>query len=284
MLKTAFISLVVVTGILVIYHLSIKSNIDDFFPDSTILQHVWANTRIFDYKGVFQTPFQITGNLNYSSARDWMEDMEATYKKLKARNWMEEMEEKFEKINEKIHQVCKKVGFKSKPIPANEGNRIIWKHQSPLLLDTNHRLGYCGHAKVGSTTWMTYFEKLMNPSQRKEYVEQDLPIHRNIKSIFNSFDSITNSTIPNLKVSSFVSELNIFLAKNRMLTFSFVRHPFERLVSAYKAKALNGILKNIAGLKFPDFINVVLKEYDKEKECLRSRNNTCSTVMINSNW
>ena len=66
-----------------------------------------------------------------------------------------------------------------------------------------------------------------------------------------------------------------YLRKNNMLSFSFVRHPFERLVSAYKDKVLsnNGLffknkLGNTAALRwyqnnksFPAFVDLVLNGY-----------------------
>ena len=61
-----------------------------------------------------------------------------------------------------------------------------------------------------------------------------------------------------------------FLTENSLFVFSFVRHPFERLVSAYKDKVLRGGCKKMYGAEreyfdrhksFPDFIRFVSKQH-----------------------
>ena len=63
-----------------------------------------------------------------------------------------------------------------------------------------------------------------------------------------------------------------YIKSSKITAFSLVRHPFERLVSAYKNKVLHDNGKYIRGLgyenwyktghSFANFVDLVLKEYE----------------------
>ena len=156
--------------------------------------------------------------------------------------WMLKMERKYRKINERINEVCRKKNVKPWIIPKNKKNLKYIEHfvtRGTFMLDQEHRLGYCRNAKVGTTTWMMLFDSLMNPNQKKEvYSHEDGRFHHNIAQQYKlNMSSLTNNSYTQLsKKPSFIHILTNFLKESKILTFSFVRHPFERLVSAYKNK------------------------------------------------
>ena len=76
--------------------------------------------------------------------------------------------------------------------------------------------------QVGSTTWLRHFLSLTNTSQRKE---------------LNKFErGMQASMMAFLHLCICICIINLARAS---LSFSMVRHPFERIVSAYKDKVIS---------------------------------------------
>ena len=223
-------------------------------------------------------------------------------KNLSKAEWMRKMEEKYRRINAKINEECKKHTERNKKTLNStkifdeidfyynhgQGYKQTW------MVDMNHKIGYCKNSKVGTTTWIHYFFKLFPLSKQQELrkrIELDHPSSNWtswIRSYVQKHDHIPiHSILPENKTIvqniPFTNLLNNFFKRMNVFTFSFVRHPFERLVSAYKNKFLRSTkvsrmypTKNITN--FAEFVNLVLEEYQEQEQCRKSYNKDCSHV------
>ena len=205
--------------------------------------------------------------------------IKANVQKQSENQWMAKMEEKYRLINNRINSICQKELLKTAQNAHKSNSRSFVNSEDfiirpSLLLDRKNLLGYCPNAKVGTTTWMRHFNLLNSPSKREEKFT-----HSGVNKAFKlpSMSEIKKNTgmVNNTNVMEILAS---FMTKNHVLTFSFVRHPFERLVSAYKDKILKGKDEKIKGSKFPLFIDKVLKEYHKDKTCHFSYDKPCFNI------
>ena len=220
--------------------------------------------------------------------------------------WMKNMEEKYEKINERVSRVCRNYRTKSKGefdvhnkfhqiVSVANGGKYKGKYFTNLLLDMKHQISFCGNAKVASSTWTRHFSKLVPSKERKKLFNKGGGLMSAISQKFKlPINQITRKEYKTNERTPFIKSLKLFLKKNNIFTFSFVRHPFERLVSAYKDKVLEDKMPLIdpnghdyktwyrKGHSFPAFVNLVLNEYRKDKECHKSYNRPC--LGINMHW
>ena len=105
-----------------------------------------------------------------------------------------------------------------------------------------------------------------------------LDLHSTIDKLFSS----KNVDTSNQKMSE-------YLAMEKYFTFVFVRHPLDRLVSAYSDKLLrsepvaqwaqfkNYLIKNYGQFNFQNFLRMVLTSMDK----CNSQTTTCFNSNIN---
>ena len=177
-------------------------------------------------------------------------------------DWMRLMESRYSKSIENIKTVCKKY---------RKGNSTKLPLHS-LMVDHRHGLAFCRNAKVGSTTWMHHFNALIRDNnelrksngigvadkktglRRKKVIKKLKP-----KEIFRYMD--THGWID----SSIYDE---FVRNHNLTTFTFVRHPFERIVSAYNGKVKSEKFPNEYNYEsFPEFIeHRVLKELESKQQ------------------
>ena len=198
---------------------------------------------------------------------------------------MNEKEKKYQKDKERIQQICKRYNVKSRKL-LNSGF---------ILVDRNHRIAVCSNAKVGSSTWRYHLRDLL-PYEIKEKACRDFNISlqngaNSWWKVLRPYYSIRQNNVSRgltKKLSPHI--INNFLSSHQILSFSFVRHPFERLVSAYvsKIKDTNRMLKmNDKHISewfkkeksFSSFVNLVLYEY--RRSCYP--NNT-QISRINTKW
>jgi hypothetical protein len=117
---------------------------------------------------------------------------------------------------------------------------------------------------VGTVTWLQHFSKLSSKTR-------DLPeikgIHAKIPILFSIGRQIGISRN---------TDLVSYLKKNDYLSFSFIRHPFDRLVSAYREKVekqdhglyVRSKLKNLYGnFGFDTFLKHVINTYKIPNKC-----------------
>ena len=181
------------------------------------------------------------------------------------RQWMNEKENNYQKDKERIQSVCKKYNVKHKQLIDSK----------PILVDRNHGIGYCHHLKVGSTTWRYHMRNLLPPeifeklAKKYNLTAEDTVLKWVVP--MNPYYSISQIIVPSSsskRISPY--SINNFLSSNQILSFSFVRHPFERLVSAYNDKFVNQRYKWLRIFKwwfvgkevsFSSFVDLVLYQY-----------------------
>jgi len=170
---------------------------------------------------------------------------------------------KQKELKERIANTCQKYGASLR----------VKVKRAELLYDPKHDLLFCRNAKVGTTTWLTHFLRLSNLSEaeKNSTIFSSPKLHKNIPPLFPVPDDV------DLRV----------LAKSST-SFSMVRHPFERLVSAFQDKMVDGtdpsyfnvrnyIIEKYGDVTFPNFVNMIL-----HKSISKCR--TLNSCRIDKHW
>ena len=120
-------------------------------------------------------------------------------------------------------------------------------------------------------TWLQHFSKL-SPKTRNLYTNKNKGIHGKIPALFS-----IRRQVGLRKRTDLVS----YLKKNDYLAFSFVRHPFDRLVSAYREKvekSYHGLYvrsklwKLYGAVDFDTFLKHVINTYKKPNDVVNNPN------------
>ncbi|XP_046485014.1 carbohydrate sulfotransferase 11 isoform X2 [Neodiprion pinetum] len=114
-----------------------------------------------------------------------------------------------------VKSVCQILGNETSPIRAVVSNMIV---------DTKHGLSWCPIYKAGSSTWMVHFAVL---GRTLSDLTVEL-IERNVLQV----NTLARQAFPN-------ADLKSTLELRHTKKFIVVRHPFERLLSAYRDKLEN---------------------------------------------
>jgi len=141
----------------------------------------------------------------------------------------------------RVAEVCAREGLTDQPLRIH------------FLFDSKHRLLFCRNAKVGTTTWLQHFLALSDlPQMQKKEIGQHL--HMKVPQLFTFHPE-------DLPISS--------LAKTT-ISFSMVRHPFVRLVSAYENKVVRApgiyaalrskLKKHFGDFSFSSFVKMITLE------------------------
>ena len=147
------------------------------------------------------------------------------------RQWMNEKEKNYRKDKDRIKSICKKYNVKHK---KSFGKNNIY-------VDRNHKIGFCTHAKVGSSTWRYHMRDLLPPkifeklAKKYKLTAETMPL-KWLGPMLPYYAIPQNTVSGGLSNRISPYSINNFLSSNQILSFSFVRHPFERLVSAYNDK------------------------------------------------
>ena len=139
-------------------------------------------------------------------------------------DWLKEKEKEYQKLNEHIQSVCLK----------NKLNTQLPVALKDFMVEKKHKIAYCRNAKAGTSTWMQHFNALLDPEHQKKisYMPKNgkkIDLHNFIPRRFSVYEQT------GMKFD--FKSLKKYFSDNEYLTFSFVRHPFDRIVSAYKDKA-----------------------------------------------
>ena len=146
-------------------------------------------------------------------------------------DWLKEKEKAYLKLNENIRSVCLK----------NKLNTHFPVALENFMVEKKHKIAYCGNAKVGTSTWMQHFNALLDPEHQKKisYIRPDNRVvpKKGKKIDLHNFIPRRFSVHEQTGMKFDFKSLKKYFSDNEYLTFSFVRHPFDRIVSAYKDKA-----------------------------------------------
>jgi len=160
--------------------------------------------------------------------------------------WLRKMEAKYAKLNEHVREVCKKYKF-------DNPSKARYNH---LMIDTTHHLAYCRNAKVGSTTWMHHFNDLL-PLEERPWGDGTGKLNDSTRARINyAFKPSSLFQSERENPGKFFTKL--FKDENYEV-FTFVRHPFERLVSAYTNKI------NSEKVSFSSFADRVIDRFAEER-------------------
>ncbi|CAN7950918.1 unnamed protein product, partial [Ixodes pacificus] len=166
----------------------------------------------------------------------------------------------------RINEVCRKyqVTLADRNFGYKRSN-LCHIRRCPIIIDPARKVGYCFINKVASTTVKTIFGLLLNIS--------------NTENTVDSFHRAFHQRVFTVSPKAFLQRSN----EERYTTAMFVRHPFERLVSAYVDKALGpravivyfyerywndvpGVRVTGRNLTFPEFIDYILNQTVNEMD------------------
>ena len=174
-----------------------------------------------------------------------------------------------EQSNLKMHikNVCSK-----SPILSKVGHDIY--PMDKLILYNTHKIVYCLQPKVGSTSILNLFLNLLPQKDQHWKISYD-NIHQKMYKEFS------------MKVAQRKLKLKKLVNERHYFAFSFVRHPFDRLVSAYVDKIesnktgyfqlhITNIKKKYGDVTFNNFLLYVLSTKGDPNEHWIPFYKTCS--------
>ena len=156
-----------------------------------------------------------------------------------------------------------------------------------FLIDPIHKVAYCFHGKVVTTTWYKHFSNLLPEEMQKKADWKNMDvwhIHNQLKTYF-SYEKINENFEKSVSFGDFLRRENYYV-------FSFVRHPFDRLVSAYINKVnveaslenppyrKQNVVKYFGTLNFENYLKYVLKELHSRAQCKKFTARICKDVSV----
>ncbi|XP_071964196.1 carbohydrate sulfotransferase 11-like [Antedon mediterranea] len=131
-------------------------------------------------------------------------------------DWLTKMEQRMNRRKKNLREGCAASG-----LPKTNFKNVIWTQKRRLwfmIVNDQYRLMYAYVSKVGSTNWKSAFLVL----KRKYAKVEDVPGKK--------------AHDPSLKKLSHYSPKEIEYRLKNYKKFLFVRHPFTRVLSAYRSK------------------------------------------------
>jgi len=232
-------------------------------PNIVIVKQVPEELKVSEVPKVTEIP-KVTGIPNFSqfpqlpSAFKLLERVGSLLSEGEAgfKSWWEKQLER----RARVAQTCAREDL------SEESERIHF------LYDRKHKLLFCRNAKVGTTTWLEHFLALADLPEKKE--KQIRPfLHERVPPLFE------------LKPE----DPPIELLAQMTISFSMVRHPFERLVSAYENKVIKApglyatirkeLKEQFGDLSFTSFVKMIIDQ--GEKVCSAPGKSACT---FNGHW
>ncbi|KAK2580455.1 hypothetical protein KPH14_006197 [Odynerus spinipes] len=163
---------------------------------------------------LFKLSFMVTSN-----------EKESVYSSPELRALLDQAEEKNIERLINVNKVCRKYKLGI----YKDSSKALFKHPpapqySVFYIDRAHNISYCPLYKASSTTWLYNLCLLMNISENE------------LNSGKEQLSTIARRVIPELEYP----EADEALRKTKKLLV--VRHPFERLLSAYRDKLENSVI------------------------------------------
>eukprot|EP00095_Tigriopus_kingsejongensis_P003836 maker-scaffold1297_size49794-snap-gene-0.7 protein:Tk03836 transcript:maker-scaffold1297_size49794-snap-gene-0.7-mRNA-1 annotation:"carbohydrate sulfotransferase 11-like" len=188
-------------------------------------------------------PADLTGN---EVDRDPEDDLEA---------FMERREHIYRQRRERVQKVCQLYGSKL--------HRTTQHIIDSFMVSKKNGIGMCRHGKVGTTTWLVYF---FDMSPLSSYHTSGALLTGKI--LHSKVPKMFEYKVPKGK------KIGLQVKEDNLLTVSTVRHPFERLVSAYENKLMDTegsmptyidlaarIEKEYGSLSFSNFVKFLQMDY-----------------------
>jgi len=119
-----------------------------------------------------------------------------------------------------------------------------------LMWDVDHKLLYCPLYKVASGTWTTNFLRLAK-------YNEDLPKWQRFSKLHGASESVSRGMFPPPKSRKLQKQL-----LKESTKFLVVRHPFDRIISAYTGKIANPMAKPRF---YRDLQQDIVKEYREDQ-------------------
>ena len=212
--------------------------------------------------------------------------------------WMMKMEKRFSQRAAMVKSACEKYNVQSPSTIA-----LQYGPFQKVTFDTYFKLGYCAIGKVASTTVSNQLKKLMTTKERPNRFNEPFSKHwilEQMPKFFKIPGPLVQWTYKYKMDSSYsiivAESRNIinFIDENKYLLFTFVRHPFERIISAYKEKVLaphyhvpryvdpkfKSMLKKRNAMSFADFIDVIIQDHQNGETTPNGHWNTFSNMCM----
>ena len=194
--------------------------------------------------------------------------------------WLAKMKNVYSQRAKAVDEACKiyKRNFSNDiilpPIKWSSRELVQRKEVTTMMFDSYFKWGYCAVMKVGSSTISDHLKILMTTKSRPDRFEDSFVENWRAHQMNTFFKVppplinkgwIQNDSVTIIRKEDFTN----FMLGNDFLLFTFVRHPFERLISAYKSKALHrtyvadqrtkALLEGVKS--FSDFVDLVLIQH-----------------------
>ena len=115
------------------------------------------------------------------------------------------------RLKQNIQQVCR--------AHQDQLHFVEDAYRPRFMVDHKHRVAFCRHGKVGTTTWMKHFIKLLPQQDWSQFMKMNShQLHEVIPGHFSLTKRLLghHQSVPD------------FFAQDRYYVFSFIRHPFDR--------------------------------------------------------
>jgi len=204
----------------------------------------------------------------------WSKDKGSYYINLveNAKSWEEEeefntWEEEQRRRRSHVDKAC--AARSDLGIGKKRGRSGVLHHQRMFTYNKKHNLLYCLQPKVASTTWLRHFVSLENVTQQLILKKADRDTQKKLLS---------------------PKDADIVKLAAESVSFSMVRHPFEKLVSAYLNKVvpktklslpLQKLISKHGDLSFPSFVRWLTSEDHKDVCFKNGQNEDCN---FNPHW